>query len=83
MGSAGIKTFLQHLTRPLRAIHRRLPSQFLKKVPFEAFAIIVFLILVNVVAWVVCLIVLVSGGTCLEFNTEDQDSLWVSSGFTM
>lgn len=50
---------LETILRPLHTLHGRLPSRFLKKVPFEAFAIVVGLLVVNIVAWAVCLGVLV------------------------
>lgn len=50
---------LAKVMRPLRNAHRRLPSKYCKKVPFEAFAIVALLVVLNVVVWAVCLGVLV------------------------
>jgi hypothetical protein len=48
-----------------------MPSKFMRKVPFEAFAIVVFLVVVNIVTWAVCLGVLVSIGY-MHLLVEDE-----------
>jgi hypothetical protein len=50
-----------------------MPVKFMRKVPFEAFAIVLFLVAMNVIVWAVCLGVLVGRiGKC-----NAKSSLWL------
>ena len=47
-----------------------MPVKFMRKVPFEAFGIVLFLVAMNVVVWAVCLGVLVSRIGKVEHSRE-------------
>jgi hypothetical protein len=57
----GSKHLFKRVDNRLRRVHKELPSRYLRKIPFEAFGIISFLVVLNVVVWAICLGVLVSG----------------------
>jgi len=63
---------LDRVTQPLRDVYRKFPSKYSKKVPFEAFAIVVFLVFMNVVVWAVCLGVLVRHQPSVSSNGMRQ-----------
>jgi len=66
------------MTSPLKKLHEKMPVKFMRKVPFEAFAIVLFLVAMNVVVWAVCLGVLV----CRIGKQNVKRSLWLMASFS-